>query len=408
MRILFIEPYYHPDGGPAAPLYTMLCEELAKMGHDVTILASVPHYPTGKVNKDYRGWRTLRTFEKGVNVIRVPLPSINRSILWQRYFQFLIYQIGVVLAGWKIKAEIFSTATPSFMVLLPVIYFSIIRRIPFIYNVHDVYPDSGVKLGIFKNNLIIRFVTRLEKLCARRSAFVRILSPSYADGVSQLGIAENKLILIYDWVDTTLIKPVSRDNNFSIEYNLHNKFVVEYAGNISFSQGLDCVLDAAAILEDEEIHFLLIGEGAAKFELEKKSQEKSLHNIQFLPFQPREILPQVLGSADISLVILKKGMGFNSLPSKTLSLLASGRPIIASIDPGSETCKLVERARSGVCVAPEDPVALANTILQLKRDRNLLQNMSKNGRQYAMDNHSPVYAAEAFEVMFIKALTTPN
>jgi len=404
MRILFIEPYYFPDRGPAAPLYTMLCEELVRMNHEVIVLAAVPHYPTGKVEKAYQGSRIRRTNENGVQVIRVPLPSVNRTILWQRFLQFLIYQFACLIAGWNLKADIFLTATPAFMVLLPVVYFYLIRKIPYIYSVHDVYPDSGIRLGIFKHPFFIRLVTGLEKFTAHRSNFIRILSPSYVDPVSKLGISKTKQHLIYDWVDTTLIKPVSKKNDFSVENNLQDKFIIEYAGNISFSQGLEYLIKTAELLRNDGIHFLIIGEGAKKNELEKLCREKKLEYVQFLPFQPREKLPDVLGTADISLVTLRKGMGFNSLPSKTLSILASGRPIIANIDPGSETWDLVERAQAGLCIEPESPEKLANAIRSLKDNEKQREIYGKNGRNYVAKNHSPQSAAKAFEELFMLAL----
>ncbi len=403
MRILIAEPYYEPDGGPAAPLFTMLCQELARREHQVTVLTAVPHYPSGKIPENFRGLRPRRTVEMGVQVIRVPLPSVNRSQLGQRLCQFLAYQVGAVLAGWRIDCDVLVSITPSFEVWLPFMYFSALRGKPAVYSVHDVYPDSGVQLGIFRHKLIIKLVTYLERGCADRAVVVRILSQSFTEGVRRLGVPQDRIRLIYDWVDTNLITPLPKSNLFAIEQGLDKDFVVLYAGNMGFSQGLEHVLEAARLLADEEIRFVLVGEGAAKDSLLATANSCQLKNVTFLPFQPRARLPEVLATADISLVTLRQGMGFNSLPSKTLSILASGRPLVVSIDPGSDTWNLVERSESGINVPPEDSARLAEAIRTLKQKPALRDQMGQNGRRYALLHHSPQSAAEAFEKILTEA-----
>lgn len=404
MDILVLEPYYEPDGGPAAPLFTMLSQELVRCGHRVTVLTAVPHYPSGKVPQAYRGLKTRRHLEDGVEVIRVPLPSVNRTRLWQRLAQFLAYQVGAILAGWHLSFDVFVTITPSLEIWLPFTYFSAVRRKPAIYSVHDVYPDTGIRLGIFSNKAVIKAVTLLERYCVDHAQIVRILSRSFEKGVRKLGAPRSKIRLIYDWVDTELITPLPKNNSFALEQGLNESFVVLYAGNIGFSQGLEHALEAAKLLTDEDIRFVFVGEGAAKDSLAETARSLQLTNVGFLPFQPRDRLPEVLATADVSLVVLRKGMGFNSLPSKTLSTLASGRPMVASIDEHSDTWDLVERSQSGICVPPESPIRLADAIRTLKQSPELRATMGRNGRDYALKHHSTRAAARAFEAIFTEAI----
>lgn len=408
MRVLVLEPYYEPDGGPAAPLFTMLCQELARRGHQVTVLTAVPHYPSGSVPTEYRGMKVRYSRENDVQVIRLPLPSVNRSKLPQRLLQFIAYQINALIYGWNIKCDVFITITPSLEVWIPFTYFTRLRRIPAVYSVHDVYPDTGIQLGIFRHGPVIRFVTALERSCATRAAIVRVLSQSFIPGVERLGVQRERIRLIYDWVDTDLISPLPKVNRFAIEHGLDNKFVVLYAGNIGFSQGLENLLEAAHLLANEPIHFVIVGEGAAKTNLLAAAAAYGLQNVTFLPFQPRTRLPEVLATADISLVILRRGMGFNSLPSKTLSILASGRPMIVSIDPGSDTWDLVERSQSGICVPPEDAKRLADAIRVLWKDAGLREQMGENGRCYALKYHSPQSAAVQFEELFFELVKSKD
>jgi colanic acid biosynthesis glycosyl transferase WcaI len=213
--------------------------------------------------------------------------------------------------------------------------------------------------------------------------------------------------LIYDWVDTDLIRPMGHDNPFAQEHKLTDKFVVLYAGNLGLSQGLEHVLIAAEQLADhKEIKFVFVGDGSGREHLIAESEHRKLSNVQFLPFQPRSRLPEVLATADVSLVVLRRGIGTGSLPSKLFSILASGRPVLASVDEGCETWELVERVHAGFCVPPENPSELAKAILTMMQDHGLRERLGYNGRAWAEQHHSPQAAAEQFEKLLFKAQAT--
>ena len=398
MRILVVSKYYRPDGGPAAPLYTLLCERLAQRGHEVTVLTAVPHYPSGRVAKGFRGFWVRQTVENGVKVFRIPLPSVNRSRLPSRLFQFAVFQLRATLAGLGLKYDLILTHTPSLEVLLPFAYFAVIRHKPSVYSVHDVYPDVGVKLGIFHNPKLIWVIGLLEKFCLRKATRVRVLSRSFIPTVQQMGVPDDRICLLYDWVDTDRIKGMARDNSFAREYGLIEPFVVLYAGNLGFVQGLETVLDSANLLKDrKDIRFVFVGDGGAKQELQNIAIQHNLRNVDFIPYQPLERMAEVFSTADVCLVSLKKGTGFGALPSKTFSILASERPVIACVDEGTDTWDLVKKAAAGVCVKPEDPESLVNAILALQQNDRLRLDYGKNGREYILKYHSPDTAALAFE-----------
>jgi colanic acid biosynthesis glycosyl transferase WcaI len=405
VRILLIAPYYAPDLGPSAPLFTMLSEELVKHGHDVIVITTVPHYPTGQVDPSYRGKWVWRSIENGVQVIRIGLPSVKRSNLAQRLLHFLYYQLGATFAGVNLKYDAVIAANPALWVWLPFARFVVWKHKPSIFSIHDVYPDVGITLGLFRNKLIIALVAGFERYCLNRCSAVRILSESFRPGLRNLGVSDSKMNLIYDWVDTDLIRPMARDNEFALAHGLKDRFIVLYAGNIGLSQGLENVLAAAEQLAGQpEIHFLFVGDGPGREGLITLADSKKLTNVQFLPFQPRSCLPEVLASADVSLVVLRRGIGTGSLPSKTFSILASGRPIIASIDEQSETWCLIQKAQAGLCIEPESPAALVQAILTLKHHRALREQLGQNGRIWAERNHSPQSATIRFEELLNKVV----
>jgi colanic acid biosynthesis glycosyl transferase WcaI len=405
MRILLIAPYYTPDLGPSAPLFAMLSEGLVKHGHEVLVVTTVPHYPSGRVSAAYKGKWIHRSVENGVKISRVWLPSVKRSNFAFRLLQFLSYQIGAVWAEFNQKYDIVIAANPGLWIWLPFVYYVSISRKPALFSVHDVYPDVGVTLGVFRNKFTIAFIAWLERYCLNHSRIVRILSESFRPGLRNLGTPDAKMALVYDWVDTDLIRPLPRENDFAQVCDLKDRFVVLYAGNIGLSQGLENVLAAAEELaEQPDIHFLFVGDGPGREELIAQAQSHRLRNVQFVPFQPRDRLPEVLGSADVSLVILRKRIGTGSLPSKTFSILASGRPIIASIDQQSETWDLIQKAQAGLCIEPENPQALVKAILILKNDQNLRERLGRNGRIWAERRHSPQSATIQFEELLNKVI----
>ena len=397
MRVLVITPFYAPDLGPSAALYEMLCEELVRLGCEVSVITAVPHYPTGRVAKEFRGRLVQREWRGGVDVTRVRVPSVDRARLGQRILVFFCFQLLAAAAGLTRRYDVLLASSPALEVLLPVLALGVLRRKPMLYSVHEIYPDVGVKLGIFRHRPVIKAIDWMERLCVRRAGYVRVLSEGYKRVLESKGTPGSKLAVIWDWVDTDFIRPLPRRNPFSAQWGLDDHFVAMYAGNLGLTQGLEQVVEAARLLEEEAaIRIVLVGDGAGKAGFEQSVERAGLKNVQFIPFQERKLLPWVLASADVSLLTLKRGMGADSVPSKCYSIMASGRPIIASVDEGSDTWKVIQRAGCGLCLEPDNPRALARTILELRRDQGLRARLGALGRAYVVQHHSKQAAAQEF------------
>jgi colanic acid biosynthesis glycosyl transferase WcaI len=404
MKVLVIGTLYEPDLGPSAALFTLLSENLVRRGHRVTVITMVPHFPSGQVRADFTGKRIWRSIESDVRVIRIRIPSADRSNLAQRLFQYLCYQIGAIGAGFFEDYDVVLAANPFLTVFLPFVWFVVLRRKPAVYSVQDLYPDVGVRLGVFRGKFVIALATALEGFCLKRARVVQIISDSFRSRLCELGVREDRIVRIYDWVDTDLIRPLPRENAFSEQHDLNGRFVVLYAGNLGFSQGLEHVLTVARQMADhQDILFVFVGEGSALESLKSQASKCQLANVRFIPFQPRCALPEVLASADISLVPLRRGIAQDSLPSKIFSIIASGRPLLASVDQGSAIRDLVELANAGLCVSPEEPPELVDAILRLKQSPELRQCLGRNGREWAEHHHSPQSAAAQFETILLAA-----
>jgi colanic acid biosynthesis glycosyl transferase WcaI len=384
----------------------MLCEALVRRGMDVTVIAAVPHYPSGRVLEGFRGRWVRRSEENGVRVIRVGLPSVDRARLPLRALQFACFQAAAAVQGLFRRFDVALFPNPGMDVWLPFALHAVLRRTPTVFAVYDVYPDVGISLGIFRSRAVIAAVSWLERFCLDHAAAVRIISGSFAPALRRLGVPDSKLVLIGDYVDTEMIRPLARTNGFSAENGLADRFVVLYAGNIGLSQGLENVILAAERLRSyPDILFLFVGDGSGREALLSQAGRSRLDNIRFLPFQPRARVPEMLAAADVGLVVLKKGIGVQSLPNKMLSLLASGRPLLASVEEDSAAADLLRSSEAGLRVPPGDPQGLADAVLALRRAPELRDTMGRNGRRHAVQHHSVGSAAERFEDLFRSAVS---
>ncbi|MEZ4671524.1 MAG: glycosyltransferase family 4 protein [Anaerolineae bacterium] len=388
----------------------MLCQQLARMGHEVTVIATVPHYPTGRVdNKNgKKGW-IQHSFEDGVNVVRIRKPSGNRNNFVHRLFQYFVYQLGATIAGLRCEYDAVLITNPALEVFIAFVFlvFLVVQALSFL--VADVYPQVGIQLGIFRNRFVIGVVDAIERFCLHHSRLVWIFSDSFRMELKRMGVPDDKMVLVHSWVDTEFIRILPRTNSFSEAFQLNEKFVVLYAGNIGLSQDWESVLTAAHELsERDDILFVLVGDGSGKAALQTRVGEQNLRNLRFIEFQPHERIPEVLATADVSIATLQSGMAAGSIPSKIFSYLASGRPVIGILDEDSDACRLIHHSGGGVCVAPANSKLFAKYILDLKESQNRRDAMGRAGRSYVENNHSVTYVAKRVEEMLLQVRNLPR
>jgi colanic acid biosynthesis glycosyl transferase WcaI len=218
--------------------------------------------------------------------------------------------------------------------------------------------------------------------------------------------AHDRIRVIPNFVDTVGIAPAERDGTpgggaYRREFGLEGRQVVMYAGNVGFSQSLDLVLAAAGELSDRtDVAFVINGGGSAKLDLQQRVSEAGLANVHFVDFQPKERLPEVLAAADVHVVPLRRGLARSSVPSKTYSILAAARPLVASVDEGTEVARTVDQAGAGIAVPPEDPDAFVAALGRLLDDREGARQMGERGRRFVETWASPAAVAARYEALF--------
>lgn len=402
IRVLVITPFYAPDFGSPADHYAMQCEDLAALGCDVSVICAVPHYPTGKVHEGFRGHLFQREQRNGVDVTRVWVPSVDRARLGRRLLSFLCFQVLASAVAITRSCDVMIFSGPALEVFLPFLLLHAFRRAPSIYVVHEIYPDIGVKLGIFRNRFVIRCLDWMERFCCHRATYVRVLSEGYKRALEAKGWPGDKLAVLPNWADTEFIAPLPNSECLTAKWELDHCFVVMYAGNIGLTQGLEQVIEAARVLQSQpSIRFVMVGDGAAKQRLQQEVADSGLRNVQFVPYQPRELLPSVMGTANVSLVPLKKSFAEDSIPSKVYSILASGRPLIAITEKDTDTRRLIDEAECGLAVDPDDTRQLVEAVTRLYRDPALCARLGANGRNYVVRFHSRQAAAKRFQELLL-------
>lgn len=409
MRILVLCPHFAPDVAPTGEVMTSITHALADRGHELTIITSLPWYRHHRVEDGWGGrpWRSQRT--GWGRVVRLhPFPTDKSNIPAR----------AVAFGGFTGLAAIFAVLSQPrpdvVLVMSPPLPLGIagwltalLRRIPFVFNIQDVFPDVAVEVGAITNRHVIRAAGLVERFLYRRSDAVTVLSEDLRDNVAgKLGTNRPERVrVIPNFVDTERIRPLDRSNSYRADYDLGDRTVVLYAGNVGYSQSLELVIEAARRLSDRsDVVFVINGGGSALEDL--KAQAEGLGNVRFVDMQPRERLPEVLAAGDVHVIPLKRGLARSSVPSKLYSILAAGRPVLASVDSGTEVATTVERAGAGRCVPPDDADAFCGALVSMLSNRPELERMGESGRHFVEGWVSPAAVGEAYEGLFAE-LTRP-
>jgi colanic acid biosynthesis glycosyl transferase WcaI len=278
-------------------------------------------------------------------------------------------------------------------------------RVPFVFNVQDIFPDVAVELGALTNRRVIAGAARLEASLYRRADAVTVLSQDQAANVRQKmpPPRRDRVRVIANFVDLDRVHPVERDNEWRRTHGLTGKTVVMYAGNVGMSQSFDLVEQAAIRFRDRpDVHFVINGEGAARPDVDAWASAHD--NVSTFDFVEREGVSDLLGAADLHLILLKAGLSRSSTPSKLYGIMAAGRPILASIDLGSEVDAIVTDARCGVTVAPEDPAPFLAALEAMLDDPASLVEMGDRAEHYVQRLLTPATQAEAYEQLFAELI----
>ncbi len=406
MRILYLSQYFPPEmGAPSARVYE-LSRRWVKNGDRVTVLTSFPNHPTGVIPPGYQGYKFLEEEKDGIRVVRTYIFAAPNKGFFKRVLSYVSFMCSSIIQGTRKVGpqDVLIATSPQFFVGIAGFIISQLKGIPFIFEVRDLWPESIVQLGQLKNRLIIRFLEWIEMTLYRKALHIVGVADSTVKILTERGVPKEKISVIKNGVDLELFHGRNDAQALKKQYGFEGKFVVSYIGTHGLSHALDKVLDTAQLLqEQEDILFLLVGEGAEKENLMRKARNLNLSNVKFLDQIDKQQLPDFYGLSDVILVTLRDLPLFRSvIPSKIFEIMAMARPIIISVD--GESRKLVEQAQAGLFSEPENASMLKENILTLKNDPRLRQQLGLNGRRFVEKHFDRNKLADQYQQLLHKVL----
>ncbi len=402
MKIAYLCHYFAPEiGAPQARLYD-LSSAWVRNGHEVTVVTGFPNHPTGILRAEDRGklWATEKI--NGIRVLRNWLYATPNEGIVKKTLGHLSFMVTAVLFGLPRlgKIDVLIASSPTFFPIISAWIMSLIKRIPFVFEVRDLWPAVFVDLGVLKNPLLIKILEAVEMFLYRRAALVVTVTESFRDTLIKRGIPGDKIVTVTNGADIELFQPGGNGNHpreeIRQEYGLENKFTVMYLGAHGISHSLETVVRAADILRDETgVCFLLVGEGAEKNKLTELKQQLNLPNLMMLPGQPKARVPGFYQAADVCLVMLRDVPLFTTfIPSKMFEIMAAARPIIGAVKGESE--EILQRSGNTFVIEQENPASLAAAVKRLLSDPVRRKQMAERGRDFVIKNYSRESLAEKY------------
>lgn len=400
MKILILSQWYPPE--PVAIPHEMACD-LVKRGHQVLSITGFPNYPSGRIYPGYR--QRLWQWEEmdGVQVLRLPLYPYHGRSGALRAVNFLSFAVSASLLSPLLygSVDIIYVYHPPLTMGLPAWVIGLLRRVPFVYDIKDMWPETLRATSMTQSNMVCSILDGLAKFIYSRAAAIVVPSPGFKRNLVTKKVSADKIYIIPNWADEKLYQPMPSDPVLAIEYGLAGRFNIIYAGNIGLAQGLDTVIEAAQYLDDlPNVQFVLIGDGVDEPRLRQRVTAHKIKNVRFLGRQPAERMPYFFALADVLLVHLKHDPLFEiTIPSKTLAYMACGRPILMAA--AGDAADVVRDAGAGLICAPQDPQALADTVRTfyampaIERER-----MGQSGREAFLKHYTKRTLMDQYEALF--------
>lgn len=389
MKILKLPAYCDPERISSSHLSRDLEEAYAAAGFETEMYCPTPTRGVSpEVREQYKTIRYEEKREGKLKIYRFPMMREGRNPIVRaiRYVLVNLIQYGKGVRAKDVDVVMSGSTPPTQGVLCGLVKKRLSKKygraVPFIYSLQDVFPDSLVTAGLAKRGgLLWKIGRKIEDYTYRAADVIVVIGEDIKKNIMAKGVPEEKIRIISNWIDTDVTVPVAfEDNTLAKELGLEaGKFRVVYAGNLGLMQGVDTLIDTAALMKDDDtVEFLIFGKGAAENQL--KTRAADLPNVRFYPMMPPERVPEVYSLGDCCAVMCKKGTGVSGVPSKTWTIMACGRPLLVSFDE-SELCEIVRDSQSGLCSAAEDAEAMRDNIKAL---RSATVAYGDNARAYAV------------------------
>lgn len=406
-RLLVYAHYYTPDVASTGQILKDLAEGLREI-FDITVICTVPSY-SGVIKEEYKKKIYFKEIINGVRVLRIRVPEFSKENRLSRVKNILSYFWGAFFATFIVGPQkyVFAISQPPILGGLLGVIGKWVKHAKYIYNIQDFNPEQIMAVGYFRNYILLKLLMTLDKFSCRQSDLIITVGNDLVDTVHARFKDKNvpNTVKIHNWMDERKVYPLpAEDENvqdFKRKYQLDNKYVVMYSGNIGLYYDLENILKAllpfkkgmtasgqecegVKTTDGREVVFAFIGEGAALHTLMTYAQKNDFKNIKFIPYQNRENLIYSLNAADLHWCVSRKGIKGVSVPSKVYGIMAVGKPIIGVMEQNTEARFMIEQAKCGKCCNSGDYKKIQENIrwFILNADSPEVKEMGQNGRKY--------------------------
>ena len=396
MHILLIhQAFVTPEDGGGTRHYEF-ARHCVRAGHRFSIVASTLSYLSGERLAEGRGLVYEQNLD-GMRVLRAyTAPALHKSFV-RRVISFLSFMVTSVWAGLRAgSVDLVMGTSPPLFQAVSAWFVALIRRRPFLLEIRDLWPEFAIDIGVLTNPVLIKLSRWLEHFLYARATHLLVNSPAYREYLIDKGVAEEKITLIPNGVDPAMFDPEADGKALREKWGLDAKFVVTYAGALGLANDIETILRTARHLRDaSDIHFMLVGDGKERANLEALAERWQLSNVTFLGMQPKSAIAEILAASDACVATLKDIPMFRTTyPNKVFDYMAAGRPTILAID--GVIREVVESACGGVFVPPGDDQALADVVQSLAQEQSRVENMGQAARRYVVEHFNRRHHADQF------------
>lgn len=380
--LVILSQYFYPEIASTGQLLTELAEDLVKYGCKIKVYTGKPSY-YGNI-KEYE----KREIYHGIEIYRLFNTTLNKNSKLGKIVNSLSYFISIIfkLLSSKDRYPLLIVSNPPFLPIAGFL-FKKIKNQKYVFLIHDVYPDIAVRLDYLKeDSFIVKIWNKINYIILKNAEEIIVLGEYMAEILEKkyLTVDNIRIKIIHNWADEKIILPLKKGDNWFIKkYNLMNKLIILYSGNIGLFQDLETIIKAAERLKNyDDIIFLFIGDGGGLYKLKEMVKKYKLANVKFLPYQPKEYLPYSLTASDISVVALEKGVEGLGVPSKIYGILASGRAVLGLVGENCEVADIIANAECGFRVNQGDVGIFVKKIKYIYENPEILKTMGENSRRY--------------------------
>lgn len=384
MKVLFISDNFPPEVNAPATRTVEHCALWVKSGIQVTVITCFPNFPDGKLYEGYR--QKLYTVEEieGIKIVRVLTYMTANSGFVRRTLDYISFGIAAFIAGLFIRTDLIVATSPQFFTAVWARWLSFFKGKPWVMEVRDLWPESIRSVGAMNDNLFFRYFERLERRLYRSALHIITVTDAFREEIIKKGIAADKISVIKNGANLNLFNPEISGNGLLEKLHLNGKFLVGFIGTLGMAHKLDFIIRSAPRVRDNNIHFLIVGAGADRENLEAILSEHNPGNVTLLGMIPKAKVPEYLAALDISLINLRKSDNFKTvIPSKIFESAAMEKPILLGVD--GEARDLVETYNAGLYFEPENEADFISKLLILQKDKKIYNDFKIGCRKLAFD-----------------------